>query len=51
MEQSRERSSAHPLHRGGEAIEKGAFWSLLTMVANITKDINTNRKMNVIFEV
>ena len=36
VEQSRERSSAPPLHLGVVAIEKGAFWSPLTMVANFT---------------
>ena len=36
MEQSRERSSAPPLHLGVVAIEKGAFWSPSTMVANFT---------------
>ena len=35
VEQSRERSSA-PLHLGLVAIEKGAFWSPSTKVANIT---------------
>ena len=34
MEQSREKSSAPPLHLGVVAIEKGAFWSLSTTVAN-----------------
>ena len=36
VEQSRERNSAHPLHLGVVAIEKGAFWSPSTMVANFT---------------
>ena len=36
VEQSRERSSALPLHFDVEAIEKGAFWSLSTMFANFT---------------
>ena len=35
VEQSRERSSA-PLHHGVVAIEKGAFGSLPTTVANFT---------------
>ena len=34
VEQSRERSSALPLHLVVVAIEKGAFWSPSTMVAN-----------------
>ena len=34
--QSRERSSALPLHLGVVAIEKGAFWSPSTTVANFT---------------
>ena len=34
VEQSRERSSAHPLHLGVVAIKKGAFWSPSTTVAN-----------------
>ena len=34
VEQSRERSSALPLHLGVVAIEKGAFGSPSTMVAN-----------------
>ena len=34
VEQSRERSSALPLHLGVVAIEKGAFWSPSTTVAN-----------------
>ena len=36
VEQSRERSSAHPLHFGVVAIEKGAFWLPSTMIANFT---------------
>ena len=36
VEQSRERSSGFPLHLGVVAIEKGAFWSPSTMVANFT---------------
>ena len=36
VEQSRERSSALPLHLGVVAIEKGAFGSPLTIVANFT---------------
>ena len=36
VEQSRERSSALPLHLGVVAIEKGAFWSPSTMIANFT---------------
>ena len=36
VEQSRERSSALPLHLGVVAIEKGAFWSPLTIVTNFT---------------
>ena len=36
MEQSRERSSALSLHLGVEAIEKEAFGSPSTMVANFT---------------
>ena len=36
VEQSRERSSAFPLHRGLVAIEKGAFGSPLITVANFT---------------
>ena len=36
VEQSSERSSAFPLHLGVVAIEKGAFWSPSTMVANFT---------------
>ena len=36
VEQSRERSSAFPLHLGVVAIEKGAFWSPSTTVANFT---------------
>ena len=35
MEQPRERSSA-PLHHGVVDIEKGAFWSPSTTVANFT---------------
>ena len=34
VEQSRERSSAPPLHLDVVAIEKGAFWSPSTTVAN-----------------
>ena len=34
VEQFWERSSAPPLHFGVVAIEKGAFWSPSTMVAN-----------------
>ena len=34
VEKSRERSSALPLHLGVVAIEKGAFWSPSTKVAN-----------------
>ena len=41
VEQSRERSSALPLHLGVVAIEKGAFWSPLTTVANFTTTYNT----------
>ena len=36
VEQFKERSSALPLHLGVVAIEKGAFWSLSTTVANFT---------------
>ena len=36
VEQSRERSSALPLHLSVVAIEKGAFWSSATKVANFT---------------
>ena len=36
VEQSRERSSALPLHFSVVAIEKGAFWSPSTKVANFT---------------
>ena len=36
VEQSRERSSASPLHLGVVAIEKGAFRSPSTTVANFT---------------
>ena len=36
VEQSRDRSSA-PLYPGVVAIEKGAFWSPSTIVANFTK--------------
>ena len=36
VEQSRERSSALPLHLGVVAIEKGAFLLPLTAVANFT---------------
>ena len=36
VEQSRERSSALLLHLGVVAIEKGAFWSPSTTVANFT---------------
>ena len=36
MEQSREKSSAPPLHHGVVATEKGAFWSPSTTVANFT---------------
>ena len=36
VEQSWERSSALPLHPGVVAIEKGAFWSPSTTVANFT---------------
>ena len=36
VEQSRERSSAPHLHLGVVAIEKGAFWSPSTTVANFT---------------
>ena len=36
VEQSRERSSALPLHLGVVAIEKVAFWSPLTTVVNFT---------------
>ena len=36
VEQSRERSSALPLHLGVVAIEKGAFGSPSTMVPNFT---------------
>ena len=43
MEQSRERSSVLPLHLGVVAIEKGAFWLLLTTVANFTYFIYLNR--------
>ena len=34
MEQSRERNSALPLYLGVVAIEKGAFWSPSTTIAN-----------------
>ena len=36
VEQSRERSSAPPLHLCVVATEKGAFWSPSTTVANFT---------------
>ena len=36
LEQSRERSSALPLHLGVVAIEKEAFWSPSTTVTNLT---------------
>ena len=36
VEQSRERSSAHPIHLGVVAIEKGAFGSPSTIVAYFT---------------
>ena len=36
VEQSRERSSALPLHLNVEAIGKGAFWSPSTTVSNFT---------------
>ena len=36
IEQSRERSSAHPLHLPVEDIERGVFWTPLTTVANFT---------------
>ena len=36
VEQSRERSSALPLHLSVVDIEKGAFWSPSTTVANFT---------------
>ena len=36
VEQSRERSKRPPLHLGVVAIEKRAFWSLSTTVANFT---------------
>ena len=36
VEQSRKRSSAFTLHLGVVAIEKGAFWSPSTTVANFT---------------
>ena len=36
VEQSKERSSALPLHLGVVAIEKGAFWLPSTTVANFT---------------
>ena len=36
VEQSKERSSALPLHLGVVAIKKGAFWSPSTTVANLT---------------
>ena len=36
VEQSKERSSAHPLHLGVVAIEKGAFESPSTTVTNFT---------------
>ena len=36
VEQSRERSSTLSLHLGVVAIEKGAFWSTSTTVANFT---------------
>ena len=36
VKQSRKRSSAHPLHLGVVTIEKGAFSSPSTMVANFT---------------
>ena len=39
VEQSRERSSALPLHLGVVAIEKGAFWSPLSTV-NISPKVN-----------
>ena len=36
VKQSRERSGALPVHLSVVAIEKGAFWSLSTKVANFT---------------
>ena len=36
MEQSRERSSAPPHNLGAEAVEKEAFWSPSTTIANFT---------------
>ena len=39
--QSRERSSAPPLHLGVVAIEKGAFWLPSTAVANFTFNLLT----------
>ena len=36
VEQSREWSSTFPIHLGVVAIEKGAFWSPSTMVANLS---------------
>ena len=39
VEQSRERISAVPLHLGVVAIEKGAFWSPSTTVANFTSTL------------
>ena len=46
VEQSRERSSALPLHLGVVAIEKGAFGSPLTTVANFTLYIAMASKLN-----
>ena len=39
VEQSRERSSAHPYTSVVVAIEKGAFWSPSTTVTNLLKFI------------
>ena len=47
VEQFWERSSALPLHLGVVAIEKGAFWSPLTKVANFTYYILTENNVQV----
>ena len=50
VEQSRERSIAPPLHVGVVTIEKGAFWSPSTTVANNNYELlcNTNNLTSVI---
>ena len=48
-EQSRERNSALPLHLGVVAIEKGAFGSPSTKIANFTLHTCTCKKLNCYF--